>query len=73
MKKITLLLGVALLSIISGCGDSTPTEEEFEALLERIRNSPDGRVINIQQELDNYHKLTPAEQKIKYKEWEDSL
>ena len=73
MKKIILLLVVALTSIISGCGSSAPTVKEFEELLERIRDSPDGRVINIQKEVDEYGKLSSEEQKRRYKEWEDSL
>ena len=70
MKKIILLLVVAFASIISGCGNSAPTEEEFEKLLVAIREGPDGRVIDIQKEVEAYSKMNPDEQKRKYEEWE---
>ena len=72
MKKILLLLVVALTSIISGCGNSAPTEEEFEELLEAIKEGPEGRQIDIQKEKDIYDKLNSEERNRKYEEWERS-
>lgn len=68
--KLTSILMVLALALFAGCDDggSAPSAAAYEKQLDKVVNSPEGRNINKQKELDQFGRMTDQEKVEAYKQ-----
>lgn len=68
--KLPSILMILALALFAGCDDggSAPSAAEYEKQLDHVVNSPEGRNINKQKELDQFGRMTDQEKVEAYKQ-----
>lgn len=65
--KLTCVLMVLGLALLSGCDDGgAPSDTAYGKKLEQLENSPTGRYIDKQKEIDRYRTLTDEQKTVEY-------